>query len=83
MLAVVGVCFALRGWRQARLHRGREADFDQEVAKARAEWSELQELARASKREGGDLDELLVQRGYRHQGVIRWLSGELSGLRHD
>lgn len=70
---LLGLALALSGWSdEARLRR-----FDAEVARARAEWSDLRRDLALAKRTGKNAARLLQERGYREFAVRRWIVREL------
>lgn len=76
-LTIFGFCGGLAslgiGWRE----RQRERAFTAELARAKAEWSELERDLRAARATGGSPTRVLQQRGYREYHIRRWILREL------
>jgi hypothetical protein len=57
--------------------QARQRRFDAEVARAKAEWSDLRRELALARRTGGNSARLLQARGYREFAVRRWIVREL------
>jgi hypothetical protein len=72
---VFGPALSATGVRDA----ARQRRFDGEVARAKAEWADLQRDLALARRTGQNVARLLQQRGYREFAVRQWLARELGG----